>query len=547
MTAAPRLFASFFLGGFECATHVTAEGHRLDLIAASQHDCRAREDYALVRSAGICTVREAVRWPVVDRGGALDLSGPRELARVGRAAGVTQIWDLMHYGYPDDLDPFSERFAERFAAYARAAAEVVRAESEGPIWFTPINEISYFTWSATDAGYMAPFAHGRGGALKRALVRAAIAGTNAIWEVDPAARILNVDPLVHVHVPPDRPDLAAEAERFNGQVIFEAFDMLAGRLHPELGGSRAHLGVVGLNYYALNQWVMPTPERPQRFLRWDDPVATPLSALLEVVQSRYGGPLVLAELGSWADDRAGFMDYVAREAERALRQGIDLAGICLYPIVSTPDWDDPTACFDGGLFDITPRVDGALARTLDIPFAAALRRAQRALDPENLPADPLPEPPPPCPEPPVRPLRPDDCARFKQENFSYQVLMAGDSLQVELYGFEPGAQLYAHRHEATEHVLTILRGEGEVRVGGREITLQAGESLLVPAGHYHGIRNRSSERLLVQQVSAPRPWDARFGGPAPAGWSDGPIKVRRGSPEGKSPGLGGLGFRHGGQ
>lgn len=91
----------------------------MDLIAMTQHDAQASADYDLCRSVGIRAVREAVRWPFVDRGGALDLEGVRQLARLGREAGLTQIWDLMHYGYPDDLNPFSDDFLNRFVAYAR--------------------------------------------------------------------------------------------------------------------------------------------------------------------------------------------------------------------------------------------------------------------------------------------------------------------------------------------------------------------------------------------------------------------------------------------
>jgi hypothetical protein len=125
----PWLFASFFLGGFECSTHVTVEGRRLDIVAATQHDKLAREDYRLCRSAGIHAVREAARWPLIDRTGLLDLDRVRELARIGREEGIAQIWDLMHYGYPDDLDPFTPAFRERFVAYARAVAQVIRAET----------------------------------------------------------------------------------------------------------------------------------------------------------------------------------------------------------------------------------------------------------------------------------------------------------------------------------------------------------------------------------------------------------------------------------
>jgi hypothetical protein len=83
-----RLFPSFFLGGFECSTHRTPEGRRLDVVASTQHDVLAREDYALCRAVGPRAVREAARWPRLDRGGALDLAEVRRLARLGRAAGA---------------------------------------------------------------------------------------------------------------------------------------------------------------------------------------------------------------------------------------------------------------------------------------------------------------------------------------------------------------------------------------------------------------------------------------------------------------------------
>ena len=250
------LFPSFFLGGFECSTHLTTEGRRLDVVAATQHDIQAREDYALCTSAGIRAVREAARWPILDRGGRLDLAPIRRLAQLGRHAGVVQIWDLMHYGYPDDVDLLGPEFVGRFARFARAVATAVRSETDGQTFYTPVNEISYNAWAAGEVGYMAPFSHGHGGEVKRALVRAAIGAADAIWDVDPGARMLTVEPLVRLHPPPGRPDLRAEAEHFNEHVVPEAFDLLAGRLEPELGGSRAHLGIVGLNYYSGNQWTI---------------------------------------------------------------------------------------------------------------------------------------------------------------------------------------------------------------------------------------------------------------------------------------------------
>ena len=137
-------------------------------------------------------------------------------------------------------------------------------------------------------------------------------------------------------------------------------------------------------------------------------------------------------------------------------------------------------------------------------------------DPENEPAHPIGTERPPRPDGLPQPVRLSAHACAKAENFSHQTLLAGDSLTVELYTFGPGAWIGAHRHQVTEHLLTIVSGEARVRVGERWVILRLGETLLAPAGLHHSIHNDGTEPLLVQQVSAPKPWDPRFGGPHPS-------------------------------
>ena len=521
MRRPPWPFGSFFLGGFETSSLRSREGRWLDLFVATQHDVQAREDYARCRALGIRAIRETARWPVIDRGGAYELGEVGKLARLGRRAGLVQIWDLMHYGYPDDLDPFSDAFVTRFAAYARAAARVLREETAGTLYCVPVNEISFFAWAA-GTGHMAPFVGGRVVELKRQLVRASIAATNAVWEVDPDARMVTSDPLVRQHAPPDRPDLAAQVEHFNRDVVFETFDMLAGRREPELGGSRAHLGIVGVNYYTRNQWVITPSGSPERVVTPDDPAYIPLSDLLLGLQRRYGGPLLITETGALGPNRPDWIAYLAREAERALNLGVDLQGICLYPIITSPDWEDTTAFFEAGLFDVALRPDGRQERVLARSVAEALRAAQARLDPDNLPTEPLPPAEPPRPRPPLLLARPLERVRFRTENFSYQTLLAGDSQLVELYCFEPRTVLNLHRHDRSEHALTVIAGQALIEIGDERITLRQSETVLVPAGVYHGISNLGAEPLIVQQVSAPKPWDARFDGPFPSQLEPGP-------------------------
>src|SRR5690348_3560192 len=98
-------FASFFMAGFECSTHPRRGGRRLDLLAATQHDRVARADCCRCRTAGLHAVRDGIRWHLVEpSAGQYDFSSVLPLLHAARAAGVEVLWDLFHYGWPDDLD-----------------------------------------------------------------------------------------------------------------------------------------------------------------------------------------------------------------------------------------------------------------------------------------------------------------------------------------------------------------------------------------------------------------------------------------------------------
>ena len=80
------------------------------------HDRYVAEDFALVHSMGIRTVRESAQWHLIDRDGALDFATLAPVAEAARAAGVQVLWTLCHYGWPEDLDLFSDELVARFAA-----------------------------------------------------------------------------------------------------------------------------------------------------------------------------------------------------------------------------------------------------------------------------------------------------------------------------------------------------------------------------------------------------------------------------------------------
>ena len=258
-----RLFNSFWIAGFESASHINKAGTRLDMIGVTGHDVEVDRDYALLHSVGITTAREGVRWHLVDRPGGFEFSSLAPFVTAARDQRIQVIWNLCHYGWPDGLDVFSPVFIDRFAAYAGAVARFLRENGDETPLFAPVNEISFLAWAA-GRDIIFPYAHGRDGEIKRQLVRAAIAGCEAIWDVEPRARIVFADPVYHVVAPHAIPELKPLA-RTQEDAQYEAWDMLAGNTRPELGGHPRYLDVVGLNFYHANQW-----EYPDMRLRWED-------------------------------------------------------------------------------------------------------------------------------------------------------------------------------------------------------------------------------------------------------------------------------------
>ncbi len=365
--------SSFFLAGFECTVGFNRHGEWIDLVAATQHDRFLDDDYRRLREVGIHGAREAVRWPLVDRGGRYDFGTLAPVLRSARAHGIELILDLFHFGYPEDVDLFSPSFPARFAEYCDAVARFVIAHGEPPFAFTPVNEPSYFAYAAGEAALFAPHCRGRGPELKVQLARAGIAGVDALRAACPDARIVSVDALCRVVAPADRPDLREDVRGFNDRVVFESWDMLAGRLHPELGGSRAHLGTVGINYYWTNQWELTREGIP---LADDDPRRLPLRELVRFVHDRYAGDLLITETSHVDDMRPIWLDELAEEAEALLDDGVDLRGVCLYPILGMPEWHLPGQWTRMGLWDLVPQ-SPTLARVPYAPMMEALRRAQR--------------------------------------------------------------------------------------------------------------------------------------------------------------------------
>lgn len=373
------MFRSFVLGGFDCTAGRNAHGEWIDHTTATGHLRHLDEDYRRLTALGIRAVRDGIPWPLVERQpGRYDWSRLDRIAEASDRHGVEVVYDFCHFGYPEHLDVFGDEFVRAFAEYCYAAAGRLRMKSGTARYVTPLNEPSYFAWAAGDAARFFPYRTGASHALKIQLVRAIVAGSDAIRAALPDAVIVNVDPVCRTVAPRGRHDLAATADAFNAGAVMESWDMLCGRLYPELGGSPAQLGVLGINYYWTNQWELGDAERP---LAADDDRRWPLSRLVRTVWQRYRAPVLITETGHIGDARAGWVRELAREANALLAAGVPLQGVCLYPVLGMPAWHDRTRWLNMGLWDASAARCGE--RTACEPMLAALAdlRGMRAAEP----------------------------------------------------------------------------------------------------------------------------------------------------------------------
>jgi len=341
----------------------------LDLLAATQHHTppQVLADYQRLHAQGILTVREGLRWHLIEtKPGVYDFSSVRPMLAAAQATGIQIIWDLFHYGWPDDLDIFAPAFVDRFASLTRAFTQVLVDETDITPLIVPVNEISFVAWAGGDVAYMNPFAQGRDSELKLQLIRASIASTEAVWQSLPNARIVQIEPVINIVAPPDRPQERDEAEAYR-LAQYQSLDILAGRLWPEVGGQEKYLDIIGVNYYPINQWF-----NHGRTIHRHEAEYKPFRHILAEVYNRYQRPLFIAETGTEGWMRPGWLHYVSNETRAAMSAGTPVQGICLYPILNHPGWDNERYC-PNGLWDYA---DEQGERPIYAPLARELRTQQ---------------------------------------------------------------------------------------------------------------------------------------------------------------------------
>ncbi len=91
------------------------------------------------------------------------------------------------------------------------------------------------------------------------------------------------------------------------------------------------------------------------------------------VWERYKRPIFISETGAESGAGPGWLGYISAEVRQAQRHGVNIVGLCFYPVMDYPGWDDDRHC-SCGLIQVDPLWQ---KRTLRQDLAAELYDQQR--------------------------------------------------------------------------------------------------------------------------------------------------------------------------
>jgi hypothetical protein len=367
-----KLFQSFFMAGYECADLINRSGERIDILSATGHDERAAEDYNHLVGTGIKTVREGIRWSQVEKKPFVyDFTEVLNRMEAAKETEVQQLWDLCHFGYPDDLFPTHPKFSLRFSALCYAFAKFYKEHSDAPLVVTPINEIGFLSWYSGEVKGTVPFVSGSSADIRYNLCKASIEGIQALLEVIPGTRILLSESLIKIH-PREGEPLSPEIQQLNEEQ-YMVTDMIGGYKHPELGGNPQFLDILGFNFFPNCQREHKgdiLPWHPVKSSRW-----VPFSILLHEAYMRYKKPILISGTGHVGENRPEWLNGITNECISAMLCGVDLLGICLSSAIEKPMWDKPDVYLETGLWDLPPDKESR-ERILNQPYLDALIACQ---------------------------------------------------------------------------------------------------------------------------------------------------------------------------
>ena len=98
-----------------------------------------------------------------------------------------------------------------------------------------------------------------------------------------------------------------------------------------------------------------------------------------------------------------------------------------------------------------------------------------------------------------------DAVSFSEEKMQKNALFDSPNLFYDAYCLLPGQSQKVHAHEDSDKVYFVVRGAGHFTIGDEEADLTEGQAVIARASVPHGVRNDSSDELVLLVTMAPRP------------------------------------------
>lgn len=349
-----------FIGAFESTYQ---PNHDRDVLETTQHTQRWREDLLLMKASHVTRVRYPLRWHRIEpEPGQFDWSHTDEVLGYMHDNGFEPIVDLLHHtSYPLWLKDFSN------PGFEPAFMRFVEALAERYPWlpgYTVCNEPFTTFLLCGQLGVWPPYDRGMKGFARLAhnIFPAVTRASRALKDLLPNAEHF------HVEVAERHTSAGTAADEFVAMANDRRFlltdllvgkpldharpfvkDLLATGKHGEalLQTVPGHIDVLGLDYYAHNQWHWSTPGNGTTL----SPCPPPLSDLIVEYAERYRMPVAIGEtnIRGFASDRATWLKYTLEQCELASARGTDVRGYCWFPFIDSADWGSLLAECEGAI------------------------------------------------------------------------------------------------------------------------------------------------------------------------------------------------------
>ena len=99
----------------------------------------------------------------------------------------------------------------------------------------------------------------------------------------------------------------------------------------------------------------------------------------------------------------------------------------------------------------------------------------------------------------------NDLIRFSDDKMQKVPLFDSAKYFCDLYCLRTGQEQRIHSHAESDKIYFVLRGKGVFHIAGDERELGTGESVIARPGQDHGVRNASSEDLVLLVFMMPKP------------------------------------------